>query len=146
MSRITDWEDEQRDLQRSQQDMFAELQKNLQIMPLKWQSEELGSKEASQRYAADALRSEDPGVRDALAALSRIEESNAAELEKIREKPTVVNVTVPGPRDGVTTIGQMEDALAELAESLGATIGDVRRLKDGQRTSAADRVRAAIGK
>lgn len=146
MSRITDWEDKQRDLARQQQDAFAELQKDLRVLPLQWQSEELGSKESAQRYAADALRSDNPGVRAALAELSRLEDSNAAELKQLREQVQVVNLTVPGPRDGVTTIGQMEDALGELAEALGVTIGDVRRLKDGQRTSAADRVRAAIGK
>ena len=146
MSRITDWEDKQRDLARQQQDAFAELQKDLRVLPLQWQSEELGSKESAQRYAADALRSDNPGVRAALAELSRLEDSNAAELKQLREQVQVVNLTVPGPRDGVTTIGQMEDALGELAEALGVTIGDVRRLKDGQRTSAADRVRAALGK
>ena len=143
--RITDWEKQQRDLQRSQQDALAEFKMNTQVLPLQWRSQELGSRESAQRYAADALRSENDGVRDALATLSRLEESNAAELKQLREKPTVVNVTVPGPRDGVTTIGEMEDALVTLADELGATRTDVKRLNEAQRTSASDRVRAAIG-
>ena len=106
----------------------------------------MASREARQRYAADALRSDNDGVRDALATLSRLEESNAAELKQLREKPTVVNVTVPGPRDGVTTIGEMEDALVALAGELGVTRTDVKRLNEARRTSASDRVRAAIGK
>lgn len=146
LSRITDWEKQQRDLQRSQQDMLAELRKDLKVLPLQWRSEEAGSRESAQRYAADALRSDNDGVRDALATLARLEESNAAELKQLREKPTVVNVTVSGPRDGVTTIGQMEDALVELAGELGATRTTVKRLDEARRTSASDRVRAAIGK
>lgn len=144
--RITDWEKQQRDLQREQQDMLAEFKKNTQVIPLQWRSQELESRESAQRYAADALRSENAGVRDALATLSRLEESNAAELKQLREKPTVVNLTVPGPRDGVTTIGEMEDALVTLADELGATRTDVKRLNEAQRTSASDRVRAAIGR
>lgn len=144
--RITDWEKQQRDLQRSQQDALAEFKMNTQVLPLQWRSQELGSRESAQRYAADALRSENDGVRDALATLSRLEESNAAELKQLREKPTVVNLTVPGPRDGVTTIGEMEDALVTLASELGATRTDVKRLNEAQRTSASDRVRAAIGR
>ena len=146
LSRITDWESRQRDLQREQQDMLAEFKKNTRIMPLQWRSQELESRESAQRYAADALRSDNDGVRDALATLSRLEESNAAELKQLREKPTVVNVTVPGPRDGVTTIGEMEDALVALAGELGVTRTDVKRLSDARRTSASDRVRAAIGR
>lgn len=146
LSRITDWEKQQRDLQREQQDALAEFKKNTRIMPLQWRSQELESRESAQRYAADALRSDNDGVRDALATLSRLEESNAAELKQLREKPTVVNVTVPGPRDGVTTIGEMEDALVTLAGELGATRTDVKRLNEAQRTSASDRVRAAIGR
>lgn len=144
--RITDWEKQQRDLQRSQQDALAEFKKNTRLIPLQWRSQELESRESAQRYAADALRSENAGVRDALATLSRLEESNAAELKQLREKPTVVNVTVPGPRDGVTTIGEMEDALVTLAGELGATRTDVKRLNEASRTSASDRVRAAIGR
>ena len=146
LSRITDWESRQRDLQREQQDMLAEFKKNTRIMPLQWRSQELESRESAQRYAADALRSDNDGVRDALATLSRLEESNAAELKQLREKPTVVNVTVPGPRDGVTTIGEMEDALVALAGELGVTRTDVKRLNEARRTSASDRVRAAIGR
>ena len=146
MSRITDWEAKQRDLARSQQDALAEFKKNTQVLPLQWRSQELGSRESAQRYAADALRSENAGVRDALATLSRLEESNAAELKQLREKPTVVSVTVPGPRNGVTTIGEMEDALVTLAGELGATRTDVKRLNEASRTSASDRVRAAIGR
>ena len=146
LSRITDWEAQQRDLQRSQQDALAEFKKNTQVLPLQWRSQEAGSREAAQRYAADALRSDNDGVRDALATLSRLEESNAAELKQLRENPTVVNVTVAGPRDGVTTIGEMEDALVELAGELGATRTTVKRLDESRRTSASDRVRAAIGK
>ena len=146
LSRITDWEKQQRDLRREQQDALAEFKKNTQVIPLQWRSQELESRESAQRYAADALRSDNDGVRDALATLSRLEESNAAELKQLREKPTVVNVTVPGPRDGVTTIGEMEDALVTLAGELGATRTDVKRLNAAQRTSASDRVRAAIGR
>lgn len=146
LSRITDWEKQQRDLQREQQDALAEFKKNTRIMPLQWRSQELESRESAQRYAADALRSDNDGVRDALATLSRLEESNAAELKQLREKPTVVNVTVPGPRDGVTTIGEMEDALVALAGELGVTRTDVKRLNEARRTSASDRVRAAIGR
>lgn len=146
LSRITDWEKQQRDLQREQKDMLAEFKKNTRIMPLQWRSQELESRESAQRYAADALRSDNDGVRDALATLSRLEESNAAELKQLREKPTVVNVTVPGPRDGVTTIGEMEDALVALAGELGVTRMDVKRLNEARRTSASDRVRAAIGR
>ena len=146
LSRITDWESKQRELQREQQDMLAEFKKNTRIMPLQWKSQELESRESAQRYAADALRSDNDGVRDALATLSRLEESNAAELKQLREKPTVVNVTVPGPRDGVTTIGEMEDALVALAGELGVTRTDVKRLNEARRTSASDRVRAAIGR
>lgn len=146
LSRITDWEKQQRDLRREQQDMLAEFKKNTQVLPLQWRSQELGSRESAQRYAADALRSDNAGVRDALATLSRLEESNAAELKQLREKPTVVNVTVPGPRDGVTTIGEMEDALVALAGELGVTRTDVKRLNEARRTSASDRVRAAIGR
>lgn len=146
LTRITDWEAQQRDLTRSQQDALAEFKKNTQVLPLQWRSQELESRESAQRYAADALRSENAGVRDALATLSRLEESNAAELKQLREKPTVVNVTVPGPRDGVTTIGEMEDALVTLAGELGATRTDVKRLNEASRTSASDRVRAAIGR
>nr|DAQ59350.1 MAG TPA: tail tape measure [Caudoviricetes sp.] len=146
LSRITDWEKQQRDLQREQKDMLAEFKKNTQIMPLQWRSQELESRESAQRYAADALRSDNAGVRDALATLSRLEESNAAELKQLREKPRVVNVTVPGPRDGVTTIGEMEDALVALAGELGVTRTDVKRLNEARRTSASDRVRAAIGR
>lgn len=146
LSRITDWEAQQRDLQRSQQDALAEFKKNTRLIPLEWESQELASREARQRYAADALRSDNDGVRDALATLSRLEESNAAELKQLRENPTVVNVTVAGPRDGVTTIGEMEDALVELAGELGATRTTVKRLDESRRTSASDRVRAAIGK
>ncbi|MDK8242588.1 phage tail tape measure protein [Corynebacterium coyleae] len=146
LSRITDWEKQQRELQRGQQDALAEFKKNTRLIPLEWESQELASREARQRYAADALRSDNDGVRDALATLSRLEESNAAELKQLREKPTVVNVTVPGPRDGVTTIGEMEDALVALAGELGVTRTDVKRLNEARRTSASDRVRAAIGK
>lgn len=146
LTRITDWESKQRDLARSQQDALAEFKKNTQLLPLQWRSQELGSRESAQRYAADALRSDNDGVRDALATLSRLEESNAAELKQLREKPTVVNVTVPGPRDGVTTIGEMEDALVALAGELGVTRTDVKRLNEARRTSASDRVRAAIGR
>lgn len=146
LTRITDWEKQQRDLQREQQDMLAEFKKNTRVMPLQWRSQELESRESAQRYAADALRSDNDGVRDALATLSRLEESNAAELKQLREKPTVVNVTVPGPRDGVTTIGEMEDALVALAGELGVTRTDVKRLNEARRTSASDRVRAAIGR
>ena len=105
LSRITDWEDKQRELLRERQDALAEFKKNTRLIPLEWESQELASREARQRYAADALRSDNDGVRDALATLSRLEESNAAELKQLRENPTVVNVTVVGPRDGVTTIG-----------------------------------------
>lgn len=146
LSRITDWEKQQRELQRGQQDALAEFKKNTRLIPLEWESQELASRESAQRYAADALRSDNDGVRDALATLSRLEESNAAELKQLREKPTVVNVTVPGPRDGVTTIGEMEDALVALAGELGVTRTDVKRLNEARRTSASDRVRAAIGK
>nr|DAL41066.1 MAG TPA_asm: tail tape measure [Caudoviricetes sp.] len=146
LTRITDWEAQQRDLARSQQDALAEFKKNTQVLPLQWRSQELGSRESAQRYAADALRSENAGVRDALATLSRLEESNAAELKQLREKPRVVNLTVPGPRDGVTTIGEMEDALVALAGELGVTRTDVKRLNEASRTSASDRVRAAIGR
>ena len=146
LSRITDWEDKQRELLRERQDALAEFKKNTRLIPLEWESQELASREARQRYAADALRSDNDGVRDALATLSRLEESNAAELKQLRENPTVVNVTVVGPRDGVTTIGEMEDALVELAGELGATRTTVKRLDESRRTSASDRVRAAIGK
>lgn len=146
LSRITDWESKQRDLARSQQDALAEFKKNTQVLPLQWRSQELESRESAQRYAADALRSDNAGVRDALATLSRLEESNAAELKQLREKPRVVNLTVPGPRDGVTTIGEMEDALVALAGELGVTRTDVKRLNEASRTSASDRVRAAIGR
>lgn len=146
LSRITDWESKQRDLARSQQDALAEFKKNTQVLPLQWRSQELGSRESAQRYAADALRTENAGVRDALATLSRLEESNAAELKQLREKPRVVNLTVPGPRDGVTTIGEMEDAIVALAGELGVTRTDVKRLNEASRTSASDRVRAAIGR
>lgn len=144
--RITDWEKQQRDLQRERQDMMAEFKKDTRLIPLQWQSQEMASREAGQRYAADALRSDNAGVRDALATLSRLEDANAAELKSLRERPTVVNVSVPGPRDGVTTIGQMEDALVELAGELGATRTTVKRLDEARRTSASDRVRAAIGR
>lgn len=144
--RITDWEKQQRDLMRDRQDMMAEFKKNTRLIPLQWRSQEMASREAGQRYAADALRSDNAGVRDALATLSRLEDANAAELKSLRERPTVVNVSVPGPRDGVTTIGQMEDALVELAGELGATRTTVKRLDEARRTSASDRVRAAIGK
>ena len=146
LTRITDWESKQRDLARSQQDALAEFKKNTQLLPLQWRSQEMESRESAQRYAADALRSENDGVRDALATLSRLEESNAAELKQLREKPRVVNLTVPGPRDGVTTIGEMEDALVALAGELGVTRTDVKRLNEARRTSASDRVRAAIGR
>lgn len=146
LSRITDWESRQRELQREQQDMLAEFKVQKRLFPLRWRSQELESRESAQRYAADALRSDNDGVRDALATLSQLEESNAAELKQLREKPTVVNVTVPGPRDGVTTIGEMEDALVALAGELGVTRTDVKRLNEARRTSASDRVRAAIGR
>lgn len=143
--RIQDWEKQQRDLQRSQQDNLAELRKQLQVLPKQWQVQELESSEASERYAAEALRETNAGVRDALATLSRMEQSNAAEMKQLREKPTVVHMTIPGPRDGVTTFGQLEESVVVLAEQLGATMGDVKRLNGAQRTTAADRVRIAIG-
>lgn len=144
--RIADWEQTQEDLADSVEDAVAELRKQVETLPLRFKSEELGSRESAERLGADALRADDARVRAAFAEMARFEGENAARVASVREPERVVNFTFGRSRDALTTVGELEDSVIEVAERLGAVVGDVRELRDERRTSAADRVRAAIGK
>ena len=142
--KLFDWEKSQTELARKQQDNLQELIESLQLMPMQQESAALDREISANTYASEALRETNAGVRDALRELNEFENAQARAIRSDSVK-NVIDLTLPASGDTV----QADDALRAIeaiAEQFGIQVGRIDRLEAGNRTTATDRVKVALGR
>lgn len=142
--KLFDWEKSQTELARKQQDNLQELIESLQLMPMQQESAALDREISANTYASEALRETNAGVRDALRELNEFENAQARAIRSDSVK-NVLDLTLPASGDTV----QADDALRAIeaiAEQFGIQVGRIDRLEAGNRTTATDRVKVALGR
>lgn len=142
--KLFDWEKSQTELARKQQDNLQELIESLQLMPMQQESAALDREISANTYASEALRETNAGVRDALRELNEFENAQARSIRSDSVK-NVLDLTLPASGDTV----QADDALRAIeaiAEQFGIQVGRIDRLEAGNRTTATDRVKVALGR
>lgn len=142
--KLLDWEKSQTELVRKQEDTLRDLAESLQLMPMQQESAALDREISANMYASEALRETNAGVRDALLELNEFENAQARAIRADSGK-NVIDLTLPASGDTVRADDALS-AIEAIAEQFGIQIGRIDRLEAGNRTTAADRVKVALGR
>lgn len=121
--KISDWEAKQTELDRKIEDSRNELKHSKETMPLEWEKYALEREKAAAENSAEAIRANNPAVRDAAATLAKFEAAEAARSRTAAEKLIRVEI----PEDGYVHVDVMAKAISDLSDEVDGLRTEVKR-------------------
>ncbi|XOJ10565.1 hypothetical protein ACMXZU_04645 [Corynebacterium striatum] len=121
--KISDWKAKQTELDRKIEDSRNELKHSNEILPLQWEKYALEREKAAAENSAEAIRANNPAVRDAAATLAKFEAAEATRSRTAAEKLIRVEI----PEDGYVHVDVMAKAISDLSDEVDGLRTEVNR-------------------